>query len=250
MLEAILYLLAITTAEVLTVTIQPLWGIAGHTVILAALILHASLRAPEYRRAFLLSLALVPLIRIISLAMPLAQIPRIWWYPIIYTPLLAAGIAVTRILGYSAEQTGITLKMFPAQLMTGIAVGLTGIAFGVAEYLILKPAAMISELTLPAIWLPALILLLGTGFIEEFIFRGVLQHSATNALGKWAIVYVSLLFAVLHLGFYSVIDIIFVFSVALFYGWVVRQTGSLLGVALSHGITNIMLFLVIPFLSG
>ena len=61
-------------------------------------------------------------------------------------------------------------------------------------------------------------------FVEEFIFRGVLQHAAVEAFRWWVIVYV-----------------------ALFFGGVVKQTGSLFGVTLPHGITNIMLFLVLPF---
>ncbi len=65
---------------------------------------------------------------------------------------------------------------------------------------------------------------------------------------KEAIIYVSLLFAVVHLIHRSVIDIIFVFLVALFFGWVVKKTGSLVGVTLSHGIANTVLFLVVPFL--
>ena len=35
--------------------------------------------------------------------------------------------------------------------------------------------------------------------------------------------------------------------VALLFGFFVARTGSILGVTLSHGLTNIMLFLVIPF---
>jgi len=92
-----------------------------------------------------------------------------------------------------------------------------------------------------------LILLLGTGFVEEFIFRGVLQRSAVEAFGGWGVIYVSLLFAILHIGFLSWIDVVFVFVIALFFGWVVKKTGSLLGVTLSHGITNIVLYLVVPF---
>ena len=83
--------------------------------------------------------------------------------------------------------------------------------------------------------------------MEELIFRGVLQRSAVQAFSGWGIVYVSLLFAILHMGFLSWLDIIFVFAVALFFGWVVKKTGSLLGVTLSHGLTNIVLFLVAPF---
>ena len=43
----------------------------------------------------------------------------------------------------------------------------------------------------------------------------------------------------------------FVLMAGLFFGWVVKRTGSLLGVSLAHGIANIGLYLVFPFvLSG
>lgn len=97
MAEAVAYLLAITIAEAVTVFVQPLWGIVCHAVILVAVILHSAL-ASDYRYRYLaLSLALVPLVRIISLCMPLANIPQIWWYPIIYAPLLV--IAAVVIVG-------------------------------------------------------------------------------------------------------------------------------------------------------
>ncbi len=250
MIEALIYLLAIATAEVVTVGIQPVWGIACHTLILVAVLIHASVIDKYFHQRLILSLALVPLVRIISLSLPLADIPQIWWYPIIYIPLLVAAIVAAQILGYRREDVGVTIKLFPIQLV----VILTGLGFGVAEYFILvvwppEPLieSLVTELTWQTAWLPALVLLFTTGFIEELIFRGVLQRAAVEALGGWGIVYISFLFAILHLGFLSWVDIIFVFAIALFFGWVVKKTGSLLGVSLSHGITNIILFLVAPF---
>jgi membrane protease YdiL (CAAX protease family) len=38
-----------------------------------------------------------------------------------------------------------------------------------------------------------------------------------------------------------------VFVVAVVFGWAVRRTGSLLGVTVAHGLTNVILFLVMPF---
>ncbi len=244
MKEAIIYLLAITAAEAVTVLVQPVWGIVCHAIVLVAVVVHSALPSDYRYRHLVLSLALVPLVRIISLGMPLVNIPQIWWYPIIYAPLLAAAIVVVRILGHRAREVGLSVSSFPVQL----AVGLSGLLFGVVEYLILAPEPMITELTWREVWLPALIFLFCTGFVEEFIFRGVLQRTATEAFGSWrGIIYVSLLFAVLHMGFLSLIDVVFVFVVALFFGWVVKKTGSLFGVTLAHGITNILLYLVVPF---
>jgi len=95
----------------------------------------------------------------------------------------------------------------------------------------------------------ALMLAATTGFVEEFVFRGVLQRAAAESIGGWrGIIYVNVLFAAMHMGFQSWIDVLFVFAVAMFFAWAVKRTGSLLGVTLAHGITNVMLFLVIPFL--
>jgi len=244
MKEAIIYLLAITAAEAVTVFVQPVWGIVSHAIVLVAVVMHSALPSDYRYRHLVLSLALVPLVRIISLSMPLVNIPQIWWYPIIYAPLLAAAIMVVRILGLRAREVGLSFSSVPVQL----AVGLSGLLFGVAEYFILAPQPLIAELTWQEVWLPALIFLVCTGFVEEFIFRGVLQRTAVEVFGGWwGIIYVSLLFAVLHVGFLSLIDVVFVFFVALFFGWVVKKTGSLFGVTLAHGITNIILYLVVPF---
>jgi len=245
MIVAIIYLLVITLAEMVTIFYMPVVGIGCYLLILVALLLHSALGfAGEYHyRQLFLSLALVPLVRIISLSMPLINIPQLWWYPIIYAPLLAAAFVAVRLLDYSLADVGLRIKSLPVQL----GVALTGFFFGVAEYYILRTEPLIAELTWQEIWLPALILLVSTGFVEEFIFRGVLQRTAMGAFRGWGIVYVSLLFAVLHAGFLSWLDIIFVFAVALFFGWVVKRTGSLLGVTLAHGITNILLFLILPF---
>ena len=240
----IIYLLVITAAETITVFFAPLWGILSHFAILVALILHSALASEHPHQKLVLSLTLVPLVRIMSLSMPLSDIPQIWWYPIIYAPLVVAAIVVMRLNSYKAEDIGLTVKVLPIQL----AVMLTGVLFAVTEYFILAPEPLVDEFTWQEIWLPALLLLVCTGFTEEFIFRGVLQRTAVEAFKGWGIVYVSFLFAILHMGFLSWIDVVFVFVVALFFGWLVKRTGSLLGVTLAHGITNIGLYLVVPFL--
>ena len=50
-----------------------------------------------------------------------------------------------------------------------------------------------------------------------------------------------------YIGFLLVMWVAFTFVISLYFSWVVRKTGSLLGVALSHGIINIMLFIVAQF---
>ncbi len=257
MIRALIYLLAITFAEAIVILLEPaiglvsssVIGIACHVLILFAVIIDAALINRQYNQKLVLSLAIVPLIRIISLSLPLADIPQIWQYPVIYIPLLVAAVVLARILDLKPGDIGIRFGFLPLQLI----IGLVGVGLGIAEYLILTPEPMIEELTWQTAWLPALVLLLSTGFVEEFIFRGVLQKTAVEAFGGWGIVYVGFIFAVLHIGWiraespFALLYIVFVFLVALFFGWIVKKTGSILGVTLSHGITNIVLFIVAPF---
>jgi membrane protease YdiL (CAAX protease family) len=241
---ALLYLIAIAIAELVTALVSPLSGVILHIFLLIGLVLHSSFVARQVQRKLYLSLALAPLIRLLSLSMPLIKLPQIYWYAIIAVPLLIAVFAVIRILDLRRREVGFILNRIRLQLL----IGLTGIPFGIVEYYILRPDPLVESLTWQTIVLPAFILLIGTGFIEEVIFRGVMQTSAEETLGKWGWIYVAGLFAIMHIGYLLLVDIVFVLAVGLFFGWVVKMTRSLLGVTLSHGVANIVLYLIVPFL--
>ncbi len=127
---------------------------------------------------------------------------------------------------------------------------LTVLVFGALVYQILRPHPLARAPAWEYLWAPALILLVCTGLLEEMFFRGLLQHAAVQVLAGWGVFYVALLFATLHIGYRSLLDVLFVLAVGFFFGWVVQRTRSLLGVALSHGLTNVVLFLVMPFVVG
>ena len=243
---ALFYLAALILAEILTAFVEPLAGLVLHGLILVALLLQAALsfRQREYR--FLITLALAPLIRLLSLALPLANFPLIFWYAVVGVPLFIATIMSMRVTGVKPNMIGLQFswRSLPAQLL----IGLSGLAIGYIEYLILRPDPLVAELSWELVWLPALILLLFTGFLEELIFRGIMQTSSNQMLGRLGVVFVAFVFAVLHMGYNSILDMIFVFSVAIIFGLLVQRFHSLLGVSISHGLTNISLYLIFPFL--
>jgi len=240
---ALACLAAVILAEALTTYVEPRLGLAIHALVLVGLLVRFARVHRPRQRALLLCLAFAPMIRILSLSLPLIQFPVLYWYLITSVPLFAGAFAAAPTLGYSWPKLGLTLRGWPLQLV----IGLSGLAFGAVEYLILRPEPLAPTLTLAAVWQPALILFVCTGLLEEIIFRGLLQRSAGDALGRWGMPYVAALFAVLHLGYQSALDVVFVLGVGLFFGWAVQRTGSLLGVTLAHGATNILLFLVMPF---
>jgi hypothetical protein len=244
LLIALSYLALLTLAEVLTVLVAAQAGVLLHLCILFLLLLHTASTWERPLHRMLMALAFVPLIRVISMSLPLAGFPLLYWYLITSVPLSVAAVVVMRLLGMGRRDLGLHWRAWPVQLV----VGLSGMALGYVEYLILHPEPLVDEFSLAQIWLPALILLVSTGYLEELIFRRLMQRTAVEHLGRWlGVLYVAIFFAMLHIGYQSLADVLFVLVVALAFGLVVHFTDSLIGVTLAHGLTNISLFLVVPF---
>ena len=243
---ALIYLVGLTIAEMVTTLSNAQNGLVLHGIVLLALFLHASFWDQGRLRGFLLSMALAPLIRLLSLSLPLPHFPFVYWYMIVGAPLLLAAFVAARIGKITWRMQGFTIRKLPVQIL----IALTGIGLGYLEYVILRPAPLVAELNIALIWLPALILLIFTGFLEEWIFRGLMQYTSMRSFGQAGFFYVAAVFAVLHVGYRSVMDVLFVFAVALLFGWFVRRTGSISGVTMAHGLTNIGLFLIFPFLAA
>jgi len=246
MTGALLFLTAFVAAESVTAFVDAVAGIAFHAVLLFLLILFSSRARPPYHKLYL-ALALVPLIRIVGLSMPSSELSQIYRYLLTSLPLFIAILVAIGILRFRPSDIGLTSHKLALQGL----VASTGIGLGWVEYQILTPDPLVATLTLGEVILPALILLVATGFVEELAFRGVMQRSAEEALGGWGWVYVALVSSALYIDYhgFSFAQLSFVLLVGLLFGWVVKRTGSLLGVTLSHGTINILAFIVLPSLS-
>jgi uncharacterized protein len=238
------YLAAITVAELLTFVVNPYAGQLVHALLLVALLLHGALGRGESQRKLALGLTLAPLTRLLSLSLPLLSLPQIAWYPVVAAPLLLGVWVITRQLQLPRASLGLR----PTNMVLELMLAAGGLGLGLIEYLILKPQPVFSTFTWETFGLALLIFTLATGLPEELIFRGVLQTTSIPVLGKHALLYVALLFAVLHIGYLSLLDIVFVFVVGLLFGYVARWSGSIFGLILAHGLTNTTLFFILPYL--
>jgi len=246
LLNVIIYILIITAAEFLATSLYGFgYGLIFHGLILTALLLQSALSARQAEQRLYLTLLLAPLIRLVSLSLPLQNFPLVFWYLVIGVPIFISIFIIIRYTGLSPKEIGLTAP----NLLFECLFGLAGVGFGYLEYLILQPKSLIHEITTLEFIIAAFILLIFTGLLEEIIFRGLMQNAFSKALGKGAgIIFVSIIFAVMHIGYQSTLDFLFVLGVALLFGLVRLYTGSILGVSLAHGITNIFLYLVFPFI--
>src|SRR5207247_1890491 len=98
--------------------------------------------------------------------------------------------------------------------------------------------------------IPLLVSVAAVAYVQRLGPRdlGLLLSRAVQALGgRYGLLYVTAIFASLHIFFLSGFDLVFVFGVGLFYGFVALKTKNLWGVILSHSLGNVILYLVAPF---
>ncbi|RZN36628.1 MAG: CPBP family intramembrane metalloprotease [Methanophagales archaeon ANME-1-THS] len=241
------YLVLIITSELITSLLNPNWGLFCHGIVMFTLFGHAAfLYTAEKQRSYLLmSIALAPLIRIISLYAPLSKFYFLQWFLILSIPLFVSAFLLIWFQHLNERDVGLVLKL--RQIPMQGAISCTGILFGYVEYYILKPNPLIGELSFRSLIAPIIIMLVYTGFMEELIFRGIIQHHAIAYFNSHlGILFPTILFTVMHIGNLSVVDIALVFLIGYFYAYAVKYTGSIAGVSISHGLTNIFLFLLMP----
>jgi uncharacterized protein len=212
-------------------------------LLLIGLITHGALAGNESQREFSLSLGIVPLIRIISISLPIMlQISQFIWYIIISIPILSGIFFVARFLKYSPEDVGLNGHDLDVQILVGI----SGIGLAAIDYFILQPQPFISTSSIQTLIFPVFILLIFTGFMEELAFRGVMQR-ASRAFDPFGWILVAAIYAATQIGYGSILHCAFSFGTALFFGWIVKCTRSIIGVSLCHGVINIGLYIALQF---
>lgn len=226
-------------------THNPKTGMIVHGCILVVLLFHSTIVENRYFSNLYASLSVIPLIRILSLCIPLMHFEYILWFLIVGVPLFAAIFTCIYIQRIDIRCVGLKIPPYRDVLLT-CGIILLGIPVGWVEYYVLEPEFMIGA---RASWVvPILIIVICTGFLEELLFRGLLQHTFTEAVGMRGILIVSVIFGFLHLG-NSWLDCVLAGEIGFIYALVARKTGSIYGVSISHGVINVMLFLVMPYLA-
>lgn len=261
------YLVAVIGAEILIAIpgptefarpFQPI-GLGVHILLVFTLMfLSVLLQSKDGILApLLVAASLASLVRVFSLAVPryaflvpgeTAAVNTLPWLALVSIPLLISIVAVAYVQKLRPRDLGLAFRRWQEVPMQ-VAIAMTGIPLGLLEFEILRPAAWIPEPTAQWLLLGGIVIFLATGLSEELIFRGILLRRAVEVLGgSYGLLYVTSIFASLHIFFLNAVDLVFVFAVGLLYGFVVLKTRNLWGAIWSHSLGNVMLYLVAPFL--
>ncbi len=243
-LTLICYILILIFSELVTTYYMTSWGIILHVILITALVINSTLTKSVKFSYLLQAMILLPLIRIMSLSIPVMELEPLYWLILMSVPVLVAVWMLMQSQCLSKKMVGLNTRNLPLQLL----VGLTGLGFGFVEYLILQPAALVSNLSPVSVIFAGSIVMISTGLLEELVFRGIIQRNAENIMGKiWGIIFTSLLFVGFNISWNSPLDLIFIFGVSTCYGYIFQKTRSILGISISHGLCNVVLFIILPF---
>src|SRR5213594_3695942 len=236
-----IHILLVFTLMFLSVIIQP------KDATLAPLLVAASLASLV--RVFSLA---VPRYNFLALPGPGAEtdpLNTLPWLALVSVPLLVSVAAVAYVKRLRPRDLGLAAHRWQ-EIVQQTAIALSGIPLGLVEFFILRSPRWIAQLTFGSLVLGGIVIFFATGLSEELIFRAILLKRAVDGLGtRGGLLYVTAIFASLHIFFLNGVDLVFVFAVGLFYGLIVLKTRNLWGVILSHSLGNVILYLVAPFLS-
>jgi membrane protease YdiL (CAAX protease family) len=190
------------------------------------------------------ALMLLPLFRLLNIAMPVFFQLTLYSYSLVYAPMFIPIYFVLKEGFVSPAEAGLTLKGFGFYMFLAVAVGF---ALGWGEYNILHSVSLVPGPGLIYVLALSIIMIFFVGLVEEFVFRSVLQTVMQERLGSVAgLLVTSVLFGMMHSGYHLPLELLFVSFAGIVFGLLFWLTRSLPVIALAHGVTNISLFLIEP----
>jgi membrane protease YdiL (CAAX protease family) len=124
-----------------------------------------------------------------------------------------------------------------------------GIGLGFIDYFILSPPALIPNPTPGEIFKLSIVMFFFMGVVEEIIFRSMLQQRLEEKIGLFkGLIVASIMYGVMHAGYSNYYEFLFATFTGLAIGFSFQRTRSLPFAVIAHGVNNIVLFGILPFI--
>lgn len=192
----------------------------------------------------------LPLLRLLNLGTGSVGLHPYLWLAFVYVMILGGMALVLADREFTAASIGVwppPSGRARRYLLVGIA---AGILFGSAQWALELESSPV-EVTPPNALLAVLVVGLLVGFVEELLFRGILQPATADILGTpAAIVLVSVIFGFMHSVWMEPLNVVFAFFVSLYLGWEYARTRNFWHIWIVHAMINIIAYAVLPLWLG
>jgi membrane protease YdiL (CAAX protease family) len=190
-------------------------------------------------------LLLVSLLRIVNLSLPVFFSFTIYWFASLYGIMFIPIALTIREQNLRLRDLGMT---FSKIYLLPLAI-ILGIGLGIIEYIILRPPALIPNLTPGEIFKLGIVMFFFIGAVEEIIFRSMLQQRLEEKIGLFkGLIVTSIIFGAMHSGYSNYYEFLFACFAGLTIGFGFQRTRSLPFAVIAHGVNNIILFGILPFI--
>ena len=219
-------------------------GVLAHAVVLFSLVGVSMRLGPGPMQRLTLALAVLPLIRILGLAVPAAIVPVVYWYLEIGLAGLEGMLLVMRRLELTPHDVG--LRRTPIAEI--VSVGAIGAALGVPAYVIAGRLDLGHGGGIVGLAIASAVVIVFVGFFEELLFRGLIQSAGTALFSRGGVVLSVGATVVMYSASLNPRYIVFVALVATFFGLVTRRSGSIAGPIAGHAALALMQLVVLPII--
>ena len=234
----------LVAAEVVTLAGGTAPGVLAHATVLLALVA-VSLRQPAGpAQQLTLTMALVPLIRMLSLTLPAAIVPIVYWYLEIGLAAFEGIFLTMRRLDLTPRDVGLR----SAPIREVVAVGLAGAVLGIPAYLIVGPVDLGQGGGLVGLAVASAVVIVFVGFLEELLFRGLIQTAGTQLFSRGGVIVSVGATVLMYSASLNPRYVIFAALVAAFFGLVARRSGSIAAPVAGHAALAWMQLIVLPII--
>jgi uncharacterized protein len=229
--------------ELLLMQQKFLSGVLLYSVMLLSLLLYGAFRwkLPQHQ---LMVLAIPAVARLLNFSLPLGELSPMFAQMIVGVPMAFMAMVFVWLMKQGQFSFRVEWRRVPLYLLLIV----VGIGAGFLLFQLNTPVLLVWD-TLPFLFYYIFVLVAGMAFLEEWLFRGIMQTALTSLFSDgFAILAVATIYTILHIGQGSLhfIGTIFLFSLGL--GWLRHTSDDLLGVCLVHGTANLVFFLVLPMM--
>ncbi len=203
-------------------------------------------RTPQ--RRLLPVLALIAMLRVLSIAAVVPRLPMVTWYITVGGALLIGEYLTVRLV----DEPWARLNLVIRRPGLDLAIAALGIPVGLVGYALLRPGQLMPDAGIAQSIAGIVGLVIFGAFAEELLFRGLLLVVAVESLDsqRTALLYATVMSAAMYLGSGSVAYTVVIGGFGLVLGATILRGGSLWGATASHSLALIGMAFVWPVLLG
>ena len=157
---------------------------------------HYLLARDDPNRNKILLLAAIPLLRMLSMAMPVGLIQPLYRYPMVGIPVLVSIGIILKETNVPWSQIGLQWPQIQRsdQIWENVLIAMSGLPLGLMGYYFADPIPLLTTFSWGAVIASTLVIIFYIAILEEVVFRGMVLTTLQNTFGQMGILIATVLY--------------------------------------------------------